>query len=201
MSTTTKWLWIDVETTGLGYETEAPYANRPDQILELAAIITDPELNEIASFGPIVVHADEPTLDLMSDYVRNMHTRTGLLDKVRASNTTLDMLDAALSYWLTSNDMATKATLSGNSVKLDFDFIRRNLNRTFGHLGYRVIDVSSFKETLRQWKPEVVAELETRKDTSHEAMDDIRWSIRELAFYRGHLGLGPKVDLQGGTAA
>lgn len=216
MSSTTKWLWVDVETTGLGYEPTAtpkqswlrrlvsklipalarkPYANRDDQILELAAIVTDPDLNELDVFEPVVVHASEKTLALMNDYVLNMHTTTGLLPKVRSSTTTLSDLDAALSAWLDEHEMVKGIKLSGNSVKLDFDFLRRNLPRTFGRLGYRVIDVSSFKETLREWKPEVVAELEAAKIPSHKAIEDIRWSVHELAFYKGHLGLGPAVTL------
>lgn len=193
--------WMDAETTGLGYETFPPYADRPDQILELAAIITDGDLNEIASFGPVVVHATEDTLALMNDYVREMHTRTGLIDKVRASTTTLADLDAALGAWLDEHGLSSRAVLSGNSVKLDFDFVRRNLPGVFGRLNYRVIDVSSFKEALRRKRPDVVAELEAAKVPSHEAMDDIRWSVRELGFYYGRLGLGPEVELPTGPAA
>lgn len=216
MSSTTKWLWVDVETPGLGYDPTAtpkqswlrrlasklipslakkPYANRDEPILELAAIITDTQLNEIDVFEPVVVHASEKVLAGMNDYVRNMHTETGLIEKVRASTTTQADLDTMLTDWLDEHGMTSKIILGGNSVKLDFDFIRRNLPKTFARLGYRVIDVSSFKESLREWAPEVVAELEEAKNPSHKAIEDIRWSVKELALYKGHLGLGPKIAL------
>lgn len=200
MSSSTKWLWIDVETPGLGYDPDHPQTNLDEQILELAAIATDYDLNELATFGPVVVHAEKDVIDSMSDYVRQMHTDTGLLDKVQASTTTETDLDTALAQWLDERDMTSGLILCGNSLKLDFDFIRRRLPKTFSRLGYRTIDVSSFKEALRRWAPEVVAELEAAKNPNHKALDDIRWSIRELAFYRGHLGLGPKVDLGGASA-
>lgn len=191
MDSTTKWLWIDVETTGLGYEAQAPYASREDQILELAAIITDPDLNELDSFGPRTVAASDQALALMDDYVTAMHTRTGLLAKLTTETRTLADLDAELSAWLDGHGLTGKVLLAGNSVKLDFDFIRRSLPSVFSRLHYRVIDVSTFKETLREWMPDVVAELERRKEPAHEAMDDIRWSVRELAMYRDALGLNP----------
>lgn len=192
MAHPTRWLWVDVETTGLGYDPDAPEINRDDVILELAAIITDPQLNDLASFGPVVVHASAKQLALMGDYVRDMHTRTGLLTKIeRGEGVGPAELDLQLSAWLTAHGLpaGSKATLAGNSVKLDFDFIRRILPVTFSHLGYRVIDVSSFKETLRAWRPALVEQIETAKPYAHEAMDDIRWSIRELEVYRTGLGL------------
>lgn len=183
------WAWVDVETTGLGYDVNPPYENRDDVILELAAVITDADLNVIDTFGPYVIHADADKVALMDDFVTQMHTRTGLIDKVAVAEDTVEDLDAALAEWFDSHGLTSKVILAGSSVKLDFDFIRRHLPVTFAKLHYRVIDVSTFKETLRVWAPGVVAELEARKDPSHEAMDDILGSIAELRFYRDKLNL------------
>lgn len=185
MSTNTRrWLWVDLETTGLGFDSGNPQQVTDDVILELAAIITTSDLAEVDSFGPVVLAADAAALDQMDDFVRNMHTGTGLLNKVAMSHLTAADLDGALSRWLTSHDMTSRVILAGSSVKLDFDFIRRHLPATFARLHYRVIDVSSFKETLRDWSPEVVARLEAGFVVAHQAMPDIRASIDELAAYR-----------------
>lgn len=187
---TDKWLWVDVETTGLGYSPATPDVNRDDQILELAAIITDTDLNELDAFESYVVHAGEDTLVLMDDYVRDMHARTGLTDKVRASTNILADLEAALGAWLDGHGMDAKVLLGEARLRLHPpQHARRNMPAVFSRLHYRVLDVSSFKETLRRWHPEVVAELESVKVSTHEAMDDIRWSVRELDMYRRALGL------------
>lgn len=184
------WLWVDVETTGLGYDPDQPARNRDDVILEIAAIITTPDLQEVSSFGPFAIAARQSDLDLMGDYVRDMHTRTGLLDRVTSSAAySLDTVQDGMASWMQEHGLTERVILAGNSVKLDFDFLRRHMPRVFSRLGYRVIDVSSFKEALRDWAPAVVAELEGIKNPSHKAMDDIRWSVRELDFYRRALGV------------
>lgn len=181
---TSRWLWVDVETTGLGYDTGNPQQHTDDVILELAAVITTPDLVEVGSFGPVVLDAPAGALEAMDDFVRTMHTRTGLLGRVARTKVTPADLDAALCRWLDDHSMIKRVLLAGSSVKFDFEFIRRHLPGVFARLHYRVIDVSSFKETLRHWSPHVVNRVEEGYVSSHEAMADIRASIAELSAYR-----------------
>lgn len=185
-----RWLWIDVETTGLGYDSDRPQVARPDVILEIAAVITTPDLVEVDSFGPQAIRTDEAALESMGDFVREMHTRTGLLQRLREERSQLPPMrevDEALSAWLTGHGLVEKVLLAGSSVKLDFDFVRRCMPLSFSHLGYRVIDVSSFKEAIRDWAPAVFEAALVEGEPAHEAMADIRGSIKELAAYRRHM--------------
>lgn len=188
----TRWLWVDLETTGLGHDPDQPQANRDDVILEVAALVTDAELSVLDSFGPVPVTAREADLALMGDFVRDMHTSTGLLERVTGPDALpIEQVDELMSAWLQTHGLAEKVILAGSSVKLDQEFIRRHMPDTYRHLHYRVIDVSSFKEALRAWAPDVVAERENApmEGTKHQAMDDIRASVAELAHYRQALGL------------
>lgn len=188
-----KWLWLDLETTGVGYDLTNPQTYTDDAILEVAAIITDADLNEVSAFGPFPIRTTSADLALMDDFVRNMHTQTGLLDRVASSAAQrLSTVDEALANWMADHGLERKAILAGSSVKMDFEFLRRHAPLTFARLGYRVIDVSSFKEALRDWMPQVVEQVEADKVPSHKAMEDIRWSIHELRIYRKALGLGGK---------
>lgn len=199
-----KWLWVDVETTGLGHEMDRPHVNRDDVVLEIAGIITTPDLQEIDTFGPVAVRTAEEKLAMMSDFVRDMHTRTGLLGRLRDEREHLPTMvdaDEQFSAWLAGHGMVEKVLLGGSSVKLDFDFLRRCFWKSFAHLGYRVIDVSSFKEALRDWAPAVTAAAEAAGPAAHEAMADIRGSIAQLAFYRRHMVfLDPQVVASGDAA-
>lgn len=193
VNTLRRWLWVDLETTGLGYDPADPQATTPDAILEVAAIITDSNLDEVSTFGPFPIAATDADLALMGDYVRNMHTETGLLERINAGKGhRLGTVDSAMHGWMSHNGLVKKVNLAGSSVKLDFEFIRRHMPQVFSTLGYRVIDVSSFKEALRDWMPPVVAEIEAAKAPAHKAMEDIRWSVRELRAYRQALGLGAR---------
>lgn len=186
-----RWLWVDLETTGLGYDPALPQEHADDVILEVAAIITGSELEEVSSFGPHSIAASGEQLGLMGAFVREMHTRTGLLERVMSSAACpIAQVDGAMSAWMGRHGLTERVILAGSSVKLDFEFIRRHMPLVFTRLGYRVIDVSSFKEALRDWLPGVVADVERVKASSHEAMNDIRWSVRELRHYRQELGLG-----------
>lgn len=186
--TTRHWLWVDVETTGLGYDPAHPQTYVDDALLEVAAIITTPDLVEVSSFGPVPVVAEASALAGMNDFVRAMHTGTGLLQRVASPQAhTSAQVDGLMSKWMDTNGLSEKVILAGSSVKLDFEFIRRHLPDVFSRLGYRVIDVSSFKETLRDWSPGVVDAYAQGKTPAHEAMADIRASVAELGHYRQHL--------------
>lgn len=193
-----KWLWVDVETTGLGYELGDPAVVRDDVILEVAAVITDSDLTEVSSFGPFAIRTKPADLELMSGFVRDMHTKTGLLERVGSSAAcSIGMVDDGMSGWMLQNGLDGRTLLAGSSVKLDFDFLRRHMPHVFSMLHYRVIDVSSFKEALRSWLPATVVELEQGFVSSHQAMADIRASVNELRHYRAALGMASSVGEAG----
>src|SRR5690606_40248093 len=99
---------------------------------EIAAIITTPDLQEVSSFGPFAIAARQSDLDLMGDYVRDMHTRTGLLDRVTSSAAySLDTVQDGMASWMQEHGLTERVILAGNSVKLDFDFLRRHMPRVF----------------------------------------------------------------------
>lgn len=170
-------VWIDLEMTGL----------EPDRhtIVEIACLITDSELEIVDDGIDIVVHADEQALGEMDDFVRKMHTKSGLLPQIEASTTTLaEAGDRVLAYVRERVPVARQSPLCGNSIGMDRRFLARYLNELDEYLHYRSIDVSSFKELCRRWYP---AEYRARpsKTESHRALDDIRESIAELRYYRG----------------
>lgn len=185
-------LWLDFETTGLMHD--------PNTVpLEGAAIITDGELNELAVFEGMVIHATEEELSHMDDYVLDMHTKTGLLEKVRASTVTRDEFDAALAsfaapYFPTKGEILSDGSkyrgivIGGNSVKLDFDVIEKFFPRTRKNMDYRVIDISGVGELARRWaRPHW--EAMPKKLSDHTALTDIREGVKELRYYRAGLHL------------
>lgn len=185
--------WLDFETNTL--------PSRPGVVpLELAVIITDSDLNEIDSVGPVVFTATEDDLAVMNDYVLNMHTTTGLLERVRASRTTPADFDDQLARFLagyfpekgsptgiaSDNEPAGKyrgAVLAGNSVKFDFEMLERFFPKSAALTDYRVIDVSSIGELARRWNRHAWESMPP-KASNHTAMTDIRASIDELRYYR-----------------
>lgn len=186
-------LMLDFETTG--------FAKDPNVVpLEGAAIIVDAGLNELAAFGPIAIHADVWDLDHMGDYVRDMHTKTGLLDRVAASTITVADFDRMLSEFAAPYFPAKKSeqpdgtkyrgmVIGGNSVKFDFDVIEAHFPLTLANMDYRVIDITSVGELFRRWNPTAWAAMPP-KGSNHTAMVDIVEGIKELRYYRD-CGLTP----------
>jgi oligoribonuclease len=185
-------LWLDFETTGL--------MNDPNTVpLEGAAIITDGDLNELAVFDGMVIHATEEELSHMDDFVLDMHTKTGLLEKVRASTVTRDEFDAALAsfaapYFPTKGEILSDGSkyrgtvIGGNSVKLDFDVIDKFFPRTRKNMDYRVIDISGVGELLRRWAYDYWKAMPP-KLSDHTALTDIRAGVNELRYYRAGMHL------------
>ena len=167
--------WVDLEMTGLDPETCS--------IVEIASIVTDSQL-EIVAHGPeLVIHQPESVLDGMNDFVRGLHTKSGLLDRIRASTTSLEDAAAQTLAFLADHVEKGTAPLCGNSVWKDRQFLERYMPGVIGHLHYRVVDVSTIKELVRRWYP---AEYHVpKKREVHRALDDIRESIEELKWYRG----------------
>lgn len=170
-------VWIDLEMTGLDPETDA--------ILEIAAIVTDGRLDEVAEGPDLVIHADEAALQGMVDVVREMHESSGLTEAVRRSKTTVREAERrVLDFVRAYVPEPGTAPLAGNSVHADRAFLRRHMPDLASWLHYRNVDVSTLKELVRRWYPGV--ELPD-KGSAHRALADIRESIEELRHYRSQI--------------
>ncbi|MGC4894556.1 oligoribonuclease [Micromonospora sp. DT31] len=189
-------VWIDCEMTGLDL--------RRDALIEVAALVTDPDLNVLGDGVDVVIHADEAALDGMPEVVRTMHAKSGLTEEVRRSTVTLAEAEAMVLDYVTSyvKDPRT-APLCGNSIATDRGFLARDMARLDAHLHYRMIDVSSIKELCRRWYPRVYFG-QPQKGLAHRALADIRESIRELEYYRRTVFVplpGPDVETAKAIAA
>ena len=189
-------VWIDCEMTGLDL--------RGDKLIEVAALVTDPDLNVLGDGVDVVIHADDAALDAMPEIVRTMHAKSGLTDEVRRSTVTLaEAEDLVLDYISRHVTDPRTAPLCGNSIATDRGFIARDMPRLDAHLHYRMIDVSSIKELCRRWYPRVYFG-QPRKGLAHRALADIRESIRELEYYRRTIFVplpGPDVESAKAIAA
>lgn len=184
-------VWMDLEMTGLDHTR--------DVIVEIATIVTDDELRVVAEGPDLVVHAPDEILATMDPVVVDMHTRSGLLEAIRTSDVTLEAAGAAtLEFIRTHVPEAGTVPLCGNSIGTDRRFLARWLPEIENHLHYRSVDVSSVKELVRRWYPDVI-QSSPRKSGSHRALDDIRASIEELRFYRGEVFVAPQ-PVAGGPA-
>jgi oligoribonuclease len=189
-------VWIDCEMTGLNLERDA--------LIEVAALVTDPDLNVLGDGVDVVIHAPDATLDGMVEFVRDMHEKSGLTDEVRASKVTLaEAEDMVMDYVTAFVPNPRTAPLCGNTISTDRGFLARDMRRLDDHLHYRMIDVSSIKELARRWYPRTYYG-QPAKGLAHRALADIKESIRELAYYRNTLfvpGPGPDVDAAKAIAA
>ncbi|AIU71483.1 MULTISPECIES: oligoribonuclease [Hafniaceae] len=170
----TNLIWIDLEMTGLDPEV--------DRIIEIATLVTDANLNILAEGPVIAVHQSDEQLALMDEWNVRTHTGSGLVDRVKAS--TIDDATAAqktiefLQQWVP----AGVSPICGNSVGQDRRFLFRYMPELEKYFHYRYLDVSTLKELARRWKPEILPGF--KKQGTHQALDDIRESVAELAYYR-----------------
>jgi oligoribonuclease len=182
-------VWIDCEMTGLDLG--------KDKLIEVAALVTDPELNVLGDGIDLVIHADDAALDAMPEIVREMHAKSGLTDEVRRSAITMaEAEEAVLAYVKEFVPNPRTAPLCGNSIATDRGFLARDMPTLDSYLHYRMIDVSSIKELCRRWYPRVYFG-QPAKGLAHRALADIRESIRELEYYRRTIFVplpGPDVD-------
>ncbi|MET8088665.1 oligoribonuclease [Micromonospora sp. NPDC005220] len=189
-------VWIDCEMTGLDLGR--------DKLIEVAALVTDPDLNVLGDGVDVVIHADEAALEGMPEIVRTMHAKSGLTEEVRRSTVSLaEAEDLVLDYIRTFVKDPRTAPLCGNSIATDRGFIARDMPRLDAHLHYRMIDVSSIKELCRRWYPRVYFG-QPQKGLAHRALADIRESIRELEYYRRTIFVplpGPDVETAKAIAA
>jgi oligoribonuclease len=169
-------VWIDLEMTGLDTERHV--------IVEIACLVTDAELELLDDGVDIVVHQDADALAGMDDFVRKMHTKSGLLSQIEAANVDLATAGATVLEYVKGHvPKAGQAPLCGNSIGVDRRFLDRGLPELDQYLHYRSIDVSSLKELCRRWYPEIYRGRPSKKET-HRALDDIRESLAELRYYR-----------------
>jgi oligoribonuclease len=166
-------VWIDLEMTGLD--------PKKCTIVEIATIVTNTNLDIIEEGPNLVIHQPEEVLAGMNDYVRSLHTRSGLLDQIRASTVTLDEATEQTLAFIKKHVPSGVVPLCGNSVWKDREFLDAYMPQIVAHLHYRMIDVSTLKELVRRWCPSREA---PKKKETHRALDDIRESIQELAHYR-----------------
>ncbi|WP_097211553.1 MULTISPECIES: oligoribonuclease [unclassified Rhodococcus (in: high G+C Gram-positive bacteria)] len=171
-----KLVWIDCEMTGLRLGT--------DKLIEVAALVTDSDLNVLGEGVDIVIHADDAALADMPDVVKEMHERSGLTEEVRRSTVTLEEAEQqVLAYIREHIPAAGTAPLAGNSIATDRGFLARDMPALDKYLHYRMIDVSSIKELCRRWYPRIYFG-QPEKGLAHRALADIQESIRELKYYR-----------------
>ncbi|ORV94749.1 oligoribonuclease [Mycobacterium interjectum] len=169
-------VWIDCEMTGLDLSS--------DKLIEIAVLVTDAELNVLGDGVDVVIHADDAALSSMIEVVTEMHSRSGLIDEVRASTIDLATAEAMVLDYITPHVKQPKtAPLAGNSIATDRSFITRDMPKLDSYLHYRMIDVSSIKELCRRWYPRIYYG-QPVKGLTHRALADIHESIRELQYYR-----------------
>ena len=168
--------WMDLEMTGLDPATNT--------IVEIATLITDDELNLVAEGPDLVIKTEPEALAVMAEVVRTMHTKSGLLAEIQAATTTLvEAGQATLDFLRQHIPDAGSVPLCGNSIGTDRRFLAAFLPEIDNYLHYRSVDVSTIKELARRWYPEAYSAA-PRKVGGHRAMDDIRESVAELAYYR-----------------
>ena len=168
-------VWIDCEMTGLELENDA--------LIEVAALVTDFELNQLGDGVDVVIKPEPAALEQMGDFVRDMHTRSGLLGELDEGVSMEEAQALVLEYVMQHAPEAGKAPLGGNTVSTDRGFLERDMPQLAGHLHYRTIDVSSIKELSRRWYPRAYFNAPA-KHGGHRALADIRESIAELRYYR-----------------
>ena len=181
-------VWIDCEMTGLDLAV--------DELVEVAVVITDYDLVPVDPGFEIVIKADQTAIDNMNDFVRNMHTESGLINEIPNGVSLADAEYAVHEYILRFVPAVQSAPLAGNTIGTDRAFLNKFMPRVDSHLHYRSVDVSSIKELSRRWYPRAYFHSPT-KHGGHRALADILESIRELDYYRSAVFVadpGPTTD-------
>jgi oligoribonuclease len=174
-------VWVDLEMTGLDPDT--------CKIVEIATIVTDSDLRVVAEGPSFIVRPADEDLARMSDFVRALHEKSGLYQRILASTTPVAEAEAATLAFLQQHTEPGTSPLCGNSVWKDRAFLEREMPEVVKHLHYRMIDVSTVKELVRRWYP--AGFHAPKKKEVHRALDDIRESIEELSWYRSRVFVAP----------
>ena len=167
-------IWLDMEMTGLQPDS--------DRIIEIALLVTDPGLALVAEGPVLVLHQPDEVLDAMDSWNKSTHKKSGLIDRVRASTLSEAQAEAQALAFLARHVPPGTSPMCGNSICQDRRFLARWLPRLEAHFHYRNLDVSTLKELVRRWKPELARGF--AKEGKHEALADILESIEELKYYR-----------------
>ena len=167
-------IWIDMEMTGLVPET--------DRIIEIAVLVTDSQLNLVAEGPVLVVRQPDAVLEAMDSWNRSVHRKSGLIDKVKASALDEAAVERQTIEFLRQHVPEGVAPMCGNSICQDRRFLARWMPKLEAFFLYRNVDVSTLKELIKRWKPDVAKAL--KKEGKHEALADIYESIEELKYYR-----------------
>jgi oligoribonuclease len=175
-------VWLDLEMTGLDVDRHV--------IVEIAALVTDDDLEPVDEGIDLIVHQPASALAEMDDYVRTMHTKSALLPAIEAS--TLSLADAGTQVldYVRGHVGEGSSPLCGNSIGVDRRFLDRQLPELDQYLHYRSIDVSSFKELCRRWYPAIYKGRPNKNET-HRALADVLDSIAEMKYYREHMLVAP----------
>lgn len=169
-------IWIDLEMTGLYPET--------DRIIEIAVVVTDPQL-EVRVEGPVfAIHQSDATLDAMDAWNKGTHGKSGLIDRVKASTVNEESAQEQVIEFLKTYVPAGKSPMCGNSICQDRRFLAKTMPKLEDFFHYRNLDVSTLKELAKRWKPDILAGF--KKAQAHTALADIQESIDELVYYREH---------------
>lgn len=168
-------VWIDCEMTGLDLENDA--------LIEVAALVTDFELNVLGEGVDVIIRPPAEALDQMIDFVRTMHETSGLLEELEGGTTMADAEAQVLAYIREHCPEGSRPPLAGNTIGTDRAFLARDMPGLEGHLHYRNIDVSSIKELSRRWFPRAYFQAPEKRG-NHRALADIQESIEELRYYR-----------------
>ncbi|KAL2076874.1 hypothetical protein ACEWY4_027521 [Coilia grayii] len=168
-------VWVDLEMTGLDID--------KDEIIEMACIITDSELNILAEGPNLIIHQPDELLDGMSEWCKTHHGNSGLTQAVRDSKISLQDAEREFLSFIQKYTPPRQCPLAGNSVHADKRFLDKYMPQFMSQLHYRIVDVSTVKELCRRWYPEEYRKAPSKRG-SHRALDDIRESIKELKFYR-----------------
>jgi len=169
-------VWLDMEMTGLDPDR--------DKIIEVAIVVTDAQLNLVAEAPVLVLHQPDSMLDAMDDWNKSTHTRSGLVAKVKASALTEAEAEQIYLDFLAAHVPIRTSPMCGNSICQDRRFMARHMPRLEAYFHYRNLDVSTLKELVKRWKPDLAKGL--TKHGKHEALADIYESIEELKYYREH---------------
>lgn len=169
-------VWLDMEMTGLDPE--------KDCIIEVAIVVTDSQLNVMSQAPVLVIHQADAILDGMDEWNKSTHARSGLIDKVKVSTLTESAAEEQLLAFLAQQVPGRASPMCGNSICQDRRFLARHMPRLEAYFHYRNLDVSTLKELVKRWKPEIAKGLV--KQGKHEALADIHESIDELKYYREH---------------
>jgi len=169
-------IWLDMEMTGLDPDS--------DRIIEVAVVVTDPDLNVLAEGPVFAIHQSDETLNKMDNWNKGTHGKSGLIDRVKASTVTEAQAEQELIAFLRQWVPANKSPMCGNSICQDRRFMARGMPKLEAFFHYRNLDVSTLKELCRRWKPELASGF--KKAQKHTALADIVESIEELRYYREH---------------